>query len=45
MTEELEERMVRNLLECVSSPAKVTSMLKLDVDKVRRIAEKFGLLH
>ncbi len=40
-----EERMVRNLLECVSNPAKVASMLKLDVDKVRRIAEKFGLLH
>ncbi len=40
-----EERMVRNLLETVSNPAKVASMLKLDVDKVRRIAEKFGLLH
>ena len=39
-----EERMVRNLLESVSNPAKVASMLKLDVDMVRGIAEKFGLL-
>ena len=39
-----EERMVRNLLETVSNPAKVASMLKLDVDMVRGIAEKFGLL-
>ena len=42
--ERAEEKMVRNLLECVSNPAKVASMLKLDVNKVRGIAEKFGLL-
>ena len=38
-----EEKMVRNQLESVSNPARVASMLKLDVDKVRSIAEKFGL--
>ncbi len=42
---EEKERVVRNFLEKLPDLSKAAELLGLDLKEVRRIAEKFGLLH